>query len=270
MAKKEKAKKSREKTTALAVKEEKLIWAGAKDLFGKSESEQHKYKKDSLVVTAQALTITPFGVNILGGLPYINNLGLKDKMDQYHKGATFEYNWVKRSEDDTDKAICEVRIVQGKKILTPWVVGEASPASMKMGTLKGYQNHLAQTRAENRCVRMLDGVRIHKELLTNLGKMHEKGEVDPETAGKAAQAASVTAEEMNVEREDKRPAPYLPAKSEKSDPVQIAANTINGTTSKVTLKSIEARVKELVAKGEFSKSNETYLLGLIKKRLGQI
>lgn len=184
----------------------KLMWAGAIDLMKKSESSQHSEERNSILVVAKALRISPFGINILGGLPYVNNLGRKQKLQHYEKGSTFEYNWVRRSETDDDKAICEARIVSGKKVLTPWIVGECSPGSMKMGTLKGHQNHMAQTRAENRAVQYLVGLDMHLELIERIAEMQKKGEVTEQQALNAARSTLVSPEEMNVV-EDNKPQP---------------------------------------------------------------
>lgn len=258
-------KKKVKKTKAIVKKEDKkeLAWAGAQDLFKKYGSEKDQEKRNTLLVTAQALKITPFGVNLLGGLPYVNNMGLKQKsLTQYHPGANFEYNWVKRSEDDNDKAICEARIILKGKPLTPWIAGEASPASMKMGTLKGYQNHMAQTRAENRCVRYLDGLRMHNELFTEIAKMQKKGEVDDKTASDVVQSTTVTAEEMTYEpiKDMPRSLPMLAAKTEKSNPIEIAASSIKNVKSLASLNAYEKRINE---HPDFNASNKKYLLALV-------
>ncbi|KKL09192.1 hypothetical protein LCGC14_2568320 [marine sediment metagenome] len=278
MAKKTQTKKRvpKKKSKALVKKRKKpekkaLPWAGGADLMMQSDSPEHKIKKDSIIVISEALKITPFGVNILGGLPYINNLGLKQKsLFEYHKGANFEYNWVKRSEDDTDKAICEVRLVKGKTKLTPWIVGECSPASMKMGTLKGYQNHMAQTRAENRAIRFLDGVRMHLDLLNEIGRMRIKGDIDDKVASEAVHAITAGAEEINEEPQKNAHVPKLApvvTKTQKSNPVQIAVDQIRNATNAASLTAMNRRVNELMKKGEFSQENGKYLSGLIKKRL---
>jgi hypothetical protein len=66
------------------------------------------------------------------------------------------------------KAVCEARIIEGDKPLSSWVLGEASPATTKMSTLAGYQNHLAQTRAHNRAIREFISVRLHRELVEGI------------------------------------------------------------------------------------------------------
>ena len=154
-----------ENKKAVVKKEKKeVVWAGAQVLFEKYGTEQNQYGRNSILLVAKALNITPFGVNVLGGLPYINNLGLKQKLSHYSPDARFEYRWIKRSENDTDKAICEARLMEKEVAISDWITGEASPASIKMGTLKGYQNHLAQTRAENRCINSVYKLKIHLDL----------------------------------------------------------------------------------------------------------
>jgi len=259
-------------TKVLTTKKSKkdLLWAGGADLFGTYGSEKDQVKKNSLMVVAKAINITPFGANFLGGLPYINNMGLKDKLEQYHKEATFEYDWFKISETDDDKAICKVRLLKKDgKPLTPWILGEASPASMKMGTLKGYQNHLAQTRGENRCIRHAYGLRIHKELLENVAKMHGKGEVDGEVASQAISAASVTAEEMNVK---KNPRDNLPTIQTEAKPTtlaekfKMARGAIEGAVDVKTLQGYKKRIDEL----GFSDTQKQTLVDLMLKRTKEL
>jgi hypothetical protein len=149
--------------------------------------------------------VSPFGVNILGGVTYINKVGRKQKLDQYGKGRYgVRYKWIQRALTDQDKAICECKIVENlgtdsARDLCDWVTGECSPASMKMSTLAGYQNHLAQTRAFNRAVEEAIGLNIHEEMLENLGKLQlTKGEKLPMID------TGVSPEEMNVPQNQKR------------------------------------------------------------------
>ena len=243
-----------------------LIWAGASDLFNRSESEQHRGKaKDSIVVVAKALNISPFGVNILGGLPYINNLGKKQKsLMHYHPNSNFEYNWVKRSETDDDKAICEVRIVQGKKVLTPWIVGECSPGSMKMSTLKGYQNHMAQTRSENRAMYYLDGLRVHSELLQRLSEMVKNNEVNKELALQAAQATTASAEEINEVEKIEKTVDTTPANMEDS---KINA-VIQGIYTKVkNLKTAKEWLDKAKKSSDLSKEAKSTIINLLETKI---
>lgn len=200
MTKKTKTNLSKPKQTRAIVKkkeEKKLLWLGAQRLMQKPENEKENKERRLILLTARVLGVSPFGVNILGNLPYINQIGLKQKAEQYGgKDIMFKYEWIKYSNDDTDKAICRCKIVKGNKDLTDWVVGECSPSSMKMGTLKGYQNHMAQTRARNRAILEAFGIRIHEEMLKNIEKLYQQKEITAKEADKASTAAITSAEEV--------------------------------------------------------------------------
>ncbi len=169
------AKKTTTKTTTIVAKEgkKKELWAGAQMFMGAVQPGSKEAKERELIrMTGTILNVSPFGVNILGSVPYINKLGLGQKSTQYGNGKDmFVYNWVQRALNDTDKAICECKLVRDGKDITDWVTGECSPVTMKMGTLKGYQNHMAQTRAKNRTILEAYGVRIHEDMIENLSKL---------------------------------------------------------------------------------------------------
>ena len=150
-------------------------------------------------MVAEILQVSPFGVNVLGNQPYVNNLGLKQKKEKYGRKTQFEYEWVQIATDDTMKAVVKVRIVDEKlKPLMPYIIAEASNQTMSMRTLHGYQNHLAQTRGENRAIKYLWGVKIHEDMLGEIGKRIERTEndVDRKLLNRVAGAASTSAEEM--------------------------------------------------------------------------
>lgn len=239
-----------------------LMFAGAGDLMKKSESEQHQKKKGYILAIAKILNISPLGVTILGGLPYINNLGKKQlTQEKFHKGSSFIYNWVRRSETDDDKAICEVKIVIGKKELTPWVVGECSPGSMKMGTLKGYQNHIAQTRAENRAMQFLDGLKTHELLLKGIAEYTRKGIVTPEESEKLLESVSTaSAEEMNTEAK----------KPEASDQTSTAVNLgaiIQGIYKIKDLKTAQAWLAKINENESLSEQEKTTVKALLENKI---
>ena len=185
---------AKEKTKAIAKKEKKeLIWAGAKSFIGQPVTEKEKGERHLILLTAKALEVSPFGVNILGGLPYINKLGLAQKA----KGLRFEYNWLKFAEDDNARAICQCRVMgKDAKSLTDWVVGECSPSTQRMSTLKGYQNHMAQTRAKNRAILELLGVDIHEEMMANIARMARGREINEKQALAIGSGAGTSAEEF--------------------------------------------------------------------------
>lgn len=209
---KTKTKKKLKKTTAIAVKEKKAIWASAQSLMQKPRDktpEQWQYEKNLIMTASKALNISPFGVNILANLPYINKLGLKEKQEQYNRGARLIYNWIQRAKDDSEKAICDAKVVIGTKDLCDWITGECSPSTIKMGTLKGYQNHMAQTRARNRAILETYGVKIHKEMMTNIQKMIKGKEVSEEQASRIGGAITTSVEEIVLDKTTK-PAALLP------------------------------------------------------------
>jgi len=186
--------------------EKKLLWLGAQRLMSKPKTQQEERERRLILLTAKVLNISPFGVNILGTVPYINKLGWAQKVEQYkereRKQVYFQYHWKKMSQDETDKAICLCRITDGKgKPLTDWIVGECSPATMKMGTLKGYQNHMAQTRARNRASWELLGVAVHEEMMANIEKMYRQKEITDKEANQLKTLPMMTsAEEIQEEK----------------------------------------------------------------------
>lgn len=174
-----------------------LIFAGVQSLLKKPTNQKEVIERKLVLAVSKSLEISPISVVIMGNLPYIDNKGRKELLSKYLKsGYKFEYRWPKRSENDTDKAICEARIVDSKgNPLTDFVVGECSPATIKMRTLNGYQNHIAQTRAENRAFEVLFGDRMRKELYEGLSKLVKNKEITEEEAAASLSAGYTSAEE---------------------------------------------------------------------------
>ena len=211
MSEKKIVKKETTKAVSKVSDKKKGVWLGSQTLMGRVVPGSKEAKEREVVnMTARVLNVSPFGVNILGNLPYINNLGLSQKSDQYSKGKDiFKYNWIQRAMNDTDKAICECKIVRDGKDLTDWVLGECSPATMKMGTLKGYQNHMAQTRAKNRAIKEAYGVKMHEEMMENISVLYTKKNIN-ETQANALTTTVGRSTQTSVEEvaEDKKnPAP---------------------------------------------------------------
>ena len=172
------------------------MWAGAQSLMNKPTTQKEATERKLIVLVSKALGINPLGVNVLGSLPYTNNQGRKEKLSEYAPGAMFEYNWVQRALDDEQKAICEARIVdKDGKNLCNFVVGECSRATIKMTTLLGYSNHLAQTRAENRAFEAAFGARFRKELFEGIARELKVGLTTPRLAEAAQAAGNTSAEE---------------------------------------------------------------------------
>jgi len=203
-------KKKKKKTTAIKVVEKKEIWAGAQSLMTKPTNEKQNIERNLIILTAKALNISPFGVNILGNLPYTNKLGLAEKKDQYNKGAKVEYRWIQYAKDDKEKAICEARLTDKEKPLCDWITGECSPATMKMSTLAGYQNHMAQTRAHNRAIYETYRTRIHEEMMANIQRMLKAKEVSEEEASQIGNAAASSSEEIVLDKNIKSKSLPLP------------------------------------------------------------
>ncbi|UCC95924.1 MAG: hypothetical protein JSW40_04030 [Candidatus Omnitrophota bacterium] len=165
----------------------------------KPNSPQEEKERQMILTAARVLNVSVFGVNILGGNIYLNKLGLAQKARQYDSKIRFEYEWVKMAEDDDQKAICKCRLMQNDKPLCDWVLGECSTQTMSMRTLKGYQNHMAQTRAKNRAILETFGVRIHEDMLIEWEKLYEKAKETP------AIQVGVSVEEMQMNGNGKQP-----------------------------------------------------------------
>jgi hypothetical protein len=205
-----KAKPKTTKAVAQAKPKSDLIWAGASKLLDKSQNKEVQKEKNSILVYSKALGVSPFGITVLGGICYVNKNGRKKKMDDYLKadkqeGTRIEYRWIQRAKDDNSKAICEAFLVDkdGKRVSAK-ITGEASPTTMKMGTLAGYQNHLAQTRAHNRLIEEVYGNRIHEELVEGVGEIM-----------KAKNQPTVMPIETGVSPEEMQP--EIPQITEKTD-----------------------------------------------------
>lgn len=256
-------KKKTKKIKSLSiVKKEKsnLVFAGAQRLMSKPKDPKEKAERGIIVMVAEAIGISPFGVNILGNLPYTNNIGRKEKMEQYAKGAQFEYRWVKRSEDDTDKAICECRVLVANKPLCGWVVGECSPKTIKMGPLQGYQNHMAQTRAENRAFEAAFGNKFRLELFHNVQTMLSKGHVDVTDASRALNAGGQSAEEMTMVSKQKSDATG-------DDVFDMAQQAIRGAKTTTSLMAILERVNESKKLSKVQKAELEKLISGMMDRL---
>ncbi len=267
------ARKTKTRSKSLAIRkksqDKKLVWAGAKKLLGKADNAKEAKEKNMILLASKVLNVSPFGVNILGSLPYINKLGLKQKTKQYNPNSKFIYEWIKTSKDDEDKAICSCKIVDGKgKDITDWIIGECSPASMKMGTLKGYQNHMAQTRARNRAILEAYGERIHEEMMANIEKLSKKQEITTQEAANIGDATVTSVEEVN------RTPPFPVSKVHKKngkDPetlFDVLFNRIKNEEDDNVLYRLMLKIRKRKADKLLSQSAKDKLIEAIKNKLG--
>ena len=105
-------------------------------------------------------------------------------------------------------------------------------------------------------------------MLANIAKFQKKGEVDDESAGKIVNATAVPVEELTQEVKAMPIIHGVPmAKTEKSNPVELAKNFILAAKSKESLTMAELRVK---ANMDFSEENKRYLFTLIKGRMAKL
>ena len=248
MSEKKKKTAQRAKTKAVVKKEDtkKELWAGATRLMGPPKDQKEALERELIIFAAKAAKISPFGINILGGLPYFNEMGAEEKAEQYSPGCKIQYNWIVRALGDVEKGICEARVVNKKEEpLCDWILGECSPASMKMGTLAGYQNHMAQTRAKNRAIKKTFGLRIHKDMMVEIGKMLDTGKVSELTASKIANASATSAEEIQIGKKDPKYVPVEMVERPEEKPKEPNKNAGGLMASEADIERIRVLAKKL-------------------------
>lgn len=170
-----------EKRNAKEIKQD-LILSGSSELLPKATNQPVIDSNELIKNCARVLNISTLGVTIMeDGMPYINKLGRKEKLEQYLAldGLKYriDYEWIQMSKNDIDKAVCQAFFVEIEtgNIVSSKIIGECSPATVK--SFAGYQNHQAQTRAHNRLIEEVYGVRIHEEMVENIAKLKEKGKI---------------------------------------------------------------------------------------------
>lgn len=166
----------------VAKTKEQLILSGSSELLPKTGVKLVDDANKLATDCARVLGISAIGITIMDdGMPYINKLGRKEKLEQYlaKDGLNFriDYEWIQMSKNDTDKAVCLAFFVDNTDNMpkSSKIIGECSPATVK--EYAGYQNHQAQTRAHNRLIEEVYGVRIHEEMVTNIAELKESGEL---------------------------------------------------------------------------------------------
>ena len=248
------------KKSIVVKKKEKagLVFAGSSHLLGEDPKKMNQLEivaHKARVLVSQALSIPLNTVILMGNQPYVDNKGRKWKLNEYASAAQFEYDYVQIAKDDTEKAIVKCRLISGQgKALCGWVIGECSPLTTKMSTLKGYQNHMAQTRAENRAFEAAFGNRFRSDLYTGVAKIMQGGEVHEEVAEKALASGNTSAEEA------------VPMKQEKSEigKYERAKIAIQAMKTKAELKDAQVKVS---AYSGYTKGEKVQLLALIEASL---
>ena len=219
-------------------------------MLTKPSNDKEAEERNMILVASKVLKVSPFGINILGGLPYINKLGLAEKANQYDKSIKFKYMWEHIAKDDNEKAICKCKIVSvnsrgTEKELTDWVVGECSTMTMSMGTLRGYQNHLAQTRAKNRAIQEAFGTRIHEDMMKNLEQLSRKKDFDEIAARGVGAVVSTYSEEIIIEEKKEKSGPKkqgILGGDKPATPGQRAKIQILGKELKIPIKDFKVIV----------------------------
>ena len=161
---------------------QEMILSGSAELLPKSGEQDGTNSNELITNCARVLSISALGITILeDGQPYINKLGRKEKLEQYlaADGLKYriEYEWIQMSKTDSDKAVCQAFFVDTDTGInaSSKIIGECSPATVKQ--LAGYQNHQAQTRAHNRLIEEVFGVRIHEEMVQNIAILKKEGKI---------------------------------------------------------------------------------------------
>ena len=259
---KKKTQKAKKTIKFLTVSKKKdLLWGGAQKVMGKPRTETQRQERNVIMLTAKALGISPFGITLFASYPYINKLGLKEKQEQYAPRAKILYNWTQKALDDNQKAICEAKIVDVKgKDLCDWITGECSPKTIKMGTLAGYQNHMAQTRAKNRAILEVYGVRIHEEMMSNIEKMIRERKISEAEASQVGNAIVASAEEIQEnggQRKAKRivAEPFTPGSNFVANSAKLR-NALKGNTDGEKL--LDLQKKTGIKLGSLNAITESY------------
>lgn len=245
----------------------KTTWAGAQSLLKRPGNEKEAKERELVMMVSWALGVSPFGVNILGSLPYINKLGLSQKAAEYTSNKVqFEYQWVQRALNDTDKAICECRVLDKGVAVTGWITGECSPKTVSMSTLNGYQNHMAQTRARNRAILEAYGVRIHEDMMSRLDK---NGISEASKMVALGSTASSSEEVAGTRGKSVIDEPMPEISQQEFDGIKEEVVELNGAADR---KSVDATLKKMKVRrltGEYSTEQLDYLTALAKKVLAK-
>lgn len=239
-------KKSKKKTKKIVkkkkakIQKKDLMFAGAQRMMGKTSSPQEERERKIILFTSKVLKISPFGVIIFANFPYINELGLEQKAYEYNPKIQFKYDWIKYSETDEDKAVCKCKLVDGRgKDLCDWIIGECSLSSIKMETLKGYQNHMAQTRAKNRAINKVFKRRIHEDMIKEIGDLLETQQITAQEAKQIGSAVTTSAEEIQPDSKQKQK--EIIVEELRSEKIKELKNMLKGKTIAEKVQNLKKR-----------------------------
>jgi hypothetical protein len=214
--KKEKAKKVTSKKTKSAMvvhtskpEKKEMIWSGASQIMASGREDIKTAVAQQMMNLATAVfKLPPQGITILANQPYINKVGWKIKMREYHTDKyRIKTEW-KHFADPNEQyaivqAIIEVKDSKGNWEEVSRAIGEATKTNIKLAAVKETLNMMAETRAKNRAMSDFIGARAIEDAVKMLGDMRKKNQVSEEQAHVITEAAKVTAEEMPAQQETK-------------------------------------------------------------------
>lgn len=210
-AKKVTSKKTKTQMVVHTSKPEKkeMIWSGASQIMASGREDIKTAVAQQMMNLATAVfKLPPQGITILANQPYINKVGWKIKMREYHTDKyRIKTEW-KHFADPNEQyaiveAIIELRDAKGNWEEVSRAVGEATKTNIKLAAVKETLNMMAETRAKNRAMSDFIGARAIEDAVKMLGDMRKKNQVSDEQAHVITEAAKVTAEEMPAQQETK-------------------------------------------------------------------
>jgi len=214
--KKEKAKKVTSKKTKSQMvvhtsqpAKKEMIWSNASEIMASGREDIKSAVANQMMNLATAVfKLPPQGITILANQPYINKVGWKIKMREYHADKyRIKTEW-KHFADPNEQyaiveAIIEVRDAKGNWEEVSRAVGEATKTNIKLAAVKETLNMMAETRAKNRAMSDFIGARAIEDAVKMLSDMRKKNQVSEEQSHVITEAAKVTAEEMPAQQETK-------------------------------------------------------------------
>ena len=214
--KKEKAKKVTSKKTksqmvvhTSQLAKEEMIWSNASEIMASGREDIKTAIANQMMNLATAVfKLPPQGITILANQPYINKVGWKIKMREYHADKyRIKTEW-KHFADPNEQyaiveAIIEVRDAKGNWEEVSRAVGEATKTNIKLAAVRETLNMMAETRAKNRAMSDFIGARAIEDAVKTLSDMRKKNQVSEEQSHVITEAAKVTAEEMPSQQETK-------------------------------------------------------------------